>query len=231
VTERETLLEKRAKIKQTMWEIEQLLKNMAFVSAVDFASMYPGVIRLLNASIESLVGFLDDDPIVYRTLGLSETVLDAKEKSKELVKTTIKDSKYVQFVGKKEDKVSLRRDLYNGKYDDATIEEITETPFERYFLANMGLFDADDVMLKFQGKVYSAAELKEYFEEMDYSVSGSGAVYKRSMGENGELGLIPSYLEFLFFERKRVKKAMFVHYKNKLLLQKFKMAAAEDGLL
>lgn len=227
---KEELLEQRAKIKKKMWTLEQKLKDKSFVSSVDFASMYPSVIRLLNASIESLVGFLDDDPIAYRTLGLSKTVRDAKEISKEQVKTVLADSKYVQFVGKQEEKVSLRRDIYAGKYDDASIEEITETPFERFFLASMGLFDDSEVMMKFQGKVYSVGELNAYFKEMGYSVSGSGAVYKRSVGENGELGLIPSYLEFLFMERKKVKKEMFFHYKNKLLLTKFKMAAEADGL-
>lgn len=228
--DKKTLLEKRAKIKQLLWEIEEKLKDKTFVSSVDFASMYPSVIRLLNAAIESLVGFLDDDPIAYRELSLSQTVKDAKDISKELVKTSLKDSRYVKFVGKDEEKISLRRDIYNGKYDDATIEEITETPFERFFLASVGLFDADEVMMKFQGKVYSVKELNQYFKDMDYTVSGSGAVYKKSVGENGELGLIPSYLEFLFNERKKVKKEMFFHYKNKLLLQKFKMAAEKDKI-
>lgn len=231
--DKEELLEKRAEIKKKIWDVEQKLKDKAFVSSVDFASMYPSVIRLLNASIESLVGFLDDDPIAYRTLGLSKTVKDAKDISKELVKTSINNSKYVKFVGKNEEKVSLRRDIYNGKYTDASIEEITETPFERFFLASVGLFDADDVMMKFQGKVYSVAELNKYFKDMNYTVSGSGAVFRRSLNDdkdNPELGLIPSYLAFLFAERKKVKKEMFFHYKNKLLLQKFKQAAEQDGL-
>lgn len=191
---------------------------------------YPGVIRLLNASIESLVGFLDDDPIAYRKLGLSQPFTDAKKASKELVRTSLKNSRYVKFVGKHEDKVSLRKDIYSGKYEDATIDEITETPFERYFLACVGLFDTDDVFIKFQGHEYSVTELRELFKEKDYSVSGSGAIFKKSVGKNGELGLIPTYLEYLFAERKRVKKEMFFHYKNKLLLQKFKNAAKSDGI-
>lgn len=188
------------------------------------------MIRLLNASIESLVGFLDDDPIAYRELGLSKTVTDAKEKSKELVNGSIADSRYVKFVGKNEEKISLRKDIYSGKYADSSIEEITETPFERYFLACVGLFDAEEIKIKFQGKVYTVAELNKYFKEMDYSVSGSGAVFKRSVGENGELGLIPSYLAFLFAERKKVKKEMALHFKRKILLEKFKQAAEADGV-
>lgn len=222
---KEELLEQKAKVKAKIWEIEQKLKDKTFVSSVDFASMYPSIIRLLNASIENLVGFLDDNPIAYRKLGLSKTVHDAKETSKNLVKGQIANSRYVQFVGKNEEKVSLRREIYRGDYDEATIEEITETPFERFFLANMGLFDPEEVMLKFQGKVYSAMELQQLFKENNYSVSGSGAVYKKD-----EQGLIPSYLEYLFMERKRVKKEMMGHYKKKILLQKFKMACEADGL-
>jgi len=105
-----------------------------------------------------------------------------------MVKTAIKDSNYVQFVGKNEEKISLRKDIYNGKYAESPIEEITETPFERFFLASVGLFDADDVMMKFQGKVYSVAELNAYFKEMDYSVSGSGAVFKRKTTNKGYVG-------------------------------------------
>ena len=183
------------------------------------------MIRLLNASIENLVGFLDDDPIVYRTLGMSKPFQDSKEKSKELCRTTLKDSDYVKFVGKNEDKVALRRDIYAGKYADAEIEEITETPFERFFLATMGLFDADEVLIKFQGKPYTVNELNKYLEENNLSVSGSGAVYKKD-----EQGLIPSYLEYLFKTRKSVKKKMFHHYHNKTVLQKFKNACIEDGL-
>lgn len=225
------LLKKRKLIKEQMWEVEQLLKLMTFVSSVDFASMYPSVIRLLNASIESMVGFLNDNPISYRVLGLSDTIKNAKDLSKDLVKTTIKDSDYTKFVGKKEEKISLRRDLYSGKYADASIEEITETPFEQYFLASVGLFDDTEIKMTFQGKEYTVSDLNAYFKEMGYSVSGSGAVFKKSMSDTeDELGLIPSYLAYLFQERKNVKKQMFVHYKSKLLLQKFKMAAEKDGL-
>jgi len=39
----EELLEKRAKIKKRMYEIEDVLKDKTFVSSVDFASMYPSV--------------------------------------------------------------------------------------------------------------------------------------------------------------------------------------------
>ena len=226
---KEQLLEARRKVKDLIWELEKKLKDKAFVSSVDFASMYPSVIRLLNASIESLVGFLDDDPIAYRELGLSKTVRAAKDTSKALVNGALADSRYVKFVGKNEEKISLRREIYNGDYNEVPIEEITETPFERYFLACVGLFDATEVMMKFQGNIYTVAELNKYFKEMDYSVSGSGAVFKRSVGDNGELGLIPSYLAFLFSERKKVKKSMAVNYKNKILLQKFKQAAEADG--
>lgn len=89
----------------------------------------------------------------------------------------------------------------------------------------MGVFDPEEVMLKFQGKVYSALELQALFKENNYSVSGSGAVYKKD-----EPGLIPSYLAYLFNERKRVKREMMEHYKKKILLQKFKMACEADGL-
>ena len=231
---KEELLRQKADIKKKIWDIEQTLKNKSFVSSVDFSSMYPSIIRLLNASIESLVGFLDDDPIAYRTIGLSKTVREAKEISKEQVKTILADSKYVHFVGKQDEKVSLRRDIYAGKYNYSQIEEITETPFERYFLASMGLFDASEIKMKFQGKIYNVEELNSYFKEMGYTVSGSGAVYRKTLADDPEkieLGLIPSYLEFLFKERKSVKKEMLFHYKNKLLLQKFKMAAEADGLL
>ena len=180
-----------------------------------------------------MVGFLDDDPIAYRELGLSKTVRDAKDKSKELVNGKFADSKYVKFVGKTEDKISLRTDIYNGVYSDAYIEEITETPFERYFLACVGLFDANEISMKFQGKEYTVNELNEYFKKMDYSVSGSGAVYKRSLSQDKdkvELGLIPSYLAFLFAERKKIKKEMFMCFKHRVLLEKFKMAAEADGI-
>lgn len=173
---------------------------------------------------------MDDDPIAYRELGLSKRVRDAKEASKDLVNGSLADSRYVKFVGKKEEKISLRKDIYEGKYDDASIEDITETPFERYFLACVGLFDANEVMMKFQGEFYTVAELNAHFKKMDYSVSGSGAVYRRSVDDNGTLGLIPSYLAFLFAERKKVKKEMAINYKNKILLQKFKQAAEEDGV-
>ena len=191
---------------------------------------YPSIIRLLNASIESLVGFLDDDPIAYREIGLSKTVKAAKEKSKELVKSTLVDTDYVHYVGKDEPRVSLRRDIYSGKYDQADIDDITETPFERFLLAKLGIFDADQITMKFQGKVYTVNELSIYLKSMDYTLSGSGAVYKKSVGENGELGLIPSYLEYLFKERKKVKKEMMFHFKNKMILTKFKMAAEADKL-
>lgn len=229
---KEQLLDKRTEIKKKLWELEKKLKNRTFVSSVDFSSMYPSVIRLLNASIESLVGFLDDDPVAYRELGLSKKVRDAKDISKELVKTDLKNTEYVKFVGKQEEKISLRKEIYDGKYDDATIDEITETPFERYFLACVGLFDANKIKMKFQGKEYSVAELNKYFKKMDYSVSGSGSVYKRSVTEGQEeLGLIPSYLEYLFYERKSVKREMLKHFKQKIILQKFKQAAEADGLL
>ena len=224
------LIEKRNKVKQKMWDIEKILKNKTFVSSVDFASMYPSVIRLLNASIENLVGFLNDDPIVYRKLGLSDTVSNSKVRSKDLVKGTIKNSKYTKFVGKNEEKIALRRDLYAGKYSEASIEDITETPWERYFLSIMGIADADVETFTFKGIEYTANELQAYLKEHDYSMSGSGAVY-RNAGENNEHhGLIPSYLEYLFEERKSVKKIMFEAYKKKILLQKFLIAAQSDGL-
>ena len=227
----EELLQRRKEIKTRMWDIEEVLKDKTFVSSVDFASMYPGVIRLLNASIENLVGFLDNDPIAYRRLGQSETVKEAVHKSKDLTKGKLKDSRYVNFVGKNEDKVSLRRDIYKGKYAEADITEICETPFERYFLSIM--FGDEDQIFKFQDQSYTASELQSYLAEMNYSLSGSGAIYRhyKEEGDNEhEQGLIPSYLAFLFKERKKVKKVMFKHYKNKILLQKFRNAAKEDGL-
>jgi hypothetical protein len=176
-----------------------------------------------------LVGFLDDDPIAYRKVGLSKTFLDSKEKSKELVKTTLTDSRHVKFVGKNDEKVSLRLDLYAGKYDESTIDDITETPFERYFLASMGVFDPDQTEIKFQGKIYTVAQLNKYFKEMNYSVSGSGSVFEKT-GKDGKQGLIPSYLEYMFVERKIQKKAAFGHFKNKNTLQRFRKAAIADGL-
>ena len=188
-------------------------------------------IRLLNASIENLVGFLDNDPIAYRRLGTSDTVKEAVHKSKDLTKTTLKDSRYVNFVGKNEDKVSLRRDIYAGKFAESDITEITETPFERYFLSIM--FGDEDQIFKFQDNSYTAQELQKYLADNDLSISGSGAVYrnyKMGIDNKDKQGLIPSYLEFLFLERKKVKAKMFSHYKNKILLQKFEMAAKADGL-
>ncbi len=226
----EELLERRAKIKKKMWDIEQVLKDKTFVSSVDFASMYPSVIRLLNASIENLIGFLDDDPIAYRKLGLSETVKNSKVRSKELVKGSLKDSKYTRYVGNNEEKIAMRKDIYNGKYSDFNLDEITETPWERYFLAILNIVDPDDEYFIFQGQEYSATELQAYLEENDYSLSGSGAVYKKPGENNENQGLIPSYLEYLFLERKKVKKIMGGHYRNKILLQKFKNAALADGL-
>lgn len=172
-----------------------------------------------------MVGFLDDDPIVYRTLGMSKPFQDSKERSKELVKTSLKDSDFVKFVGKNEDKLALRLDIYSGKYDDASIDEITETPFEKFFLATLGLFDPDEVMLKFQGDLYTVTELNKLFEEKNYSVSGSGAVYSKD-----EQGLIPAYLEYLFKTRKTVKKEMLKHYHDGMVLKKFKQACIDDGL-
>lgn len=192
---------------------------------------YPSVIRLLNASIENLVGFLDNDPIAYRRLGISKTVKEAAHKSKDLTKTTLKDSRYVNFVGKNEDKVALRRDIYKGKYADADITEITETPFERFFLAIM--FGDEEQLFKFQDKEYTAQEFQKFLKDNNYSLSGSGAIYrnyKMGVDDKDRQGLIPSYLAFLFEERKKVKKTMFSHYKNRILLQKFEMAAKADGL-
>jgi hypothetical protein len=148
-----------------------------------------------------------------------------------LVKGILKDSEYAHYVGKDEPRLALRRDIYSGKYDQADIEEITETPFERFLLAKLGIFDADQITMKFQGKIYTINELSDYLKSMDYTLSGSGAVYKKSVGENNELGLIPSYLEYLFRARKSVKKEMLFHFKNKMILTKFKMAAEADGLL
>jgi DNA polymerase elongation subunit (family B) len=224
------LLERKKQIKKKMWDIEKILKDKTFVSSVDFASMYPSVIRLLNASIENLVGFLDDDPIAYRKLGLSTTVKNSKVRSKELVKGSIKDSKYTQYVGKNEEKIAMRKDIYEGKYAGAEINDICETPWERYFLAIMGIVDADKENFKFQGKKYTATELQTYLSENDLSLSGSGAIYAKPGKDNSKQGLIPSYLEYLFKERKKVKKIMGSHYRNKILLQKFKNAAISDGL-
>ena len=188
----EELLSRRKDIKKQMWDIEKILKDKTFVSSVDFASMYPSVIRLLNASIENLVGFLDDDPIAYRKLGLSDTVKSSKIRSKDLVKGSIKNSKYVEFVGKNEEKIAMRKDIYEGKYKDFNVDEITETPWERYFLAIMGIIDADSEYFMFQGQEYSANELQAHLEENDLSLSGSGAVYVKPGENNENQGLIPS---------------------------------------
>lgn len=191
---------------------------------------YPNVIRLLNAALESLIGFLDDDPIAHRRVGTSKPIREARDKSREIVKTTLANSDYVHYVGTKEDRIALRLDMYNGKFDDATIEEITETPFERYFLACMGVYDATETEMKFQGKTYTVAELHQYFKENDMSVSGSGAVFSRRSSQ-GQQGLIPSYLGYLFGQRKIVKGEMASHFKKKVLLEKFKMFAEADELL
>jgi len=228
---KQELLEKRKQIKQQIWDVEQILKNKTYVSSVDFASMYPGIIRLLNASIENMVGFLNNDPISNRRLGLSKTVKDAALKSKEIVQGEIRDSKYVKFVGKKEDKVSLRKDLYDGKFADAEIDEIAETPFEQYFLAIM--FGNEDKTFTFQDKTFTAQELQKYFKENNLSLSGSGAIFNNyfmDKDDENRQGLIPSYLEYLFKQRKIVKKEMFKHYKRKILLQKFRQAAIDDGV-
>ena len=163
---------------------------------------------MLNASIENLIGFLDDDPIAYRKVGLSDIVKNSKVRSKELVKGILKNSKYAQFVGKDEDKVALRRDIYNGKYKDMNVNEITETPWERFFLASMNIINADEEYFTFQGKEYSATEFQQFLKENDYSMSGSGAIYQNPGKDNEYQGLIPSYLEYLFLERKKVKKIM-----------------------
>ena len=230
---REELLERRKEIKSKMWKIENILKDKTFVSSVDFSSMYPSIIRLLNASIENLVGFLDNDPIAYRRLGQSKIVKESAQKSKNLTKGKLKDSRYVRFVGKNEDKVSLRRDIYAGKFADADITEICETPFERYFLAIM--YGDEEQTFKFQDKTFTASEFQAYLVENSYSLSGSGAVYRNYFEEKGddnkhEQGLIPSYLAFLFKKRKSVKKVMATHYKHRILLQKFELAAKADGL-
>lgn len=185
---------------------------------------------MLNASIESLVGFLDDDPIAYRKLGLSQTIEKAKETSKELARTSLKDSRFVKFVGNQEERISLRKDLYEGKYADAEIEDIAETPFEKYFLACVGMFDPDNVIIKFQGQDYTVTELQALFVEKNYAVSGSGSVFKKSMNDNGDLGLIPTYLDYLFKQRKIVKASMKTNFRNKILLQKFKNAALKDQI-
>jgi len=86
--------------------------------------------------------------------------------------------------------------------------------------------------MTFHGKEYTVTELNKYFKDIGYTVSGSGAVFKKSVTEGKEeLGLIPSYLEFLFNERRAVKKSMAQNYKHKILLQKFKQSAEADGIL
>lgn len=230
---KEELLEKRKELKARMYEIEDVLKDKSFVSSVDFASMYPSIIRLLNASIENLVGFLDNDPIAYRKLGITKKIKEASKKSKELSRTTLKNTRYGKFVGDGDDRVSLRRDIYSGIFDDAEIEEISETPFERYFLAIM--FGDENETFEFQDKVFTAKEFQAFLKENHYSLSGSGAVYKNYIEKDGdknvnEQGLIPSYLAYLFYERKKVKKTLFFHYKHRILLEKFEQAAKADGL-
>ena len=225
------LLKKHQEIKNKIWDVEQKLKDKSFVSSIDFSSMYPSIIRLLNASIENLVGFLDDDPIANRKVGQTDKVLKYAEKSKELLKGDLAKSKFKRFVSNDE-RLGLRLDLYHGKFDDAPISEITETPFERFFLALM--WGDENETFKFQGKTYTAQELQQHFKENHLSVSGSGAVFKafrEGVDEPSKQGLIPSYLSYLFKERKKVKKEMLMHYKNKTLLQKLKMAAKEDGLI
>lgn len=222
---KEELLAEKAKIKKEIWDIEEELKDMSLVSSVDFASMYPSIIRLLNASIENLIGFIDDDPVAYRKLSLSRTVAEGKKRSKELLKGDLVNSRFAAFVGNKEERLAMRLDLYNGKYDDASIDEVTETPFERYFLAGLGIYDPDEVTIKFMGEEITVTEFQKFLKDNNCSVSGSGAVYKRDVK-----GLIPSYLEYLFFERKKVKKKMLHHFHNIQVLKKFMMAAEKDGL-
>lgn len=94
----------------------------------------------------------------------------------------------------------------------------------------MGIADAEIETFKFQGQEYTALEFQSYLKKNDLSLSGSGAVYIKPGKDNSKQGLIPSYLEYLFNERKTVKKIMGTHYRNKILLQKFKDAAFADGI-
>jgi len=217
------LLKRKKEIERRLLEIEEELKDNSYVDVIDFSSMYPSILRILNASIENLVGFLDDDPIAYRRLDGTDIMKSYKEKSHQLLKTKYKDIKFTKFVGKKEDKLALRLDLYEGKFKDKPISEMTETPFERYFLA-LKLGDTKE-KFKFQGKEYNAFELREYFKKNHLSISGSGAVYKAYReGKDDKLkqGLVPSYLTFLYRERKRVKKEMNEHEHKKILLERIR---------
>jgi DNA polymerase elongation subunit (family B) len=229
---RDELLKKRRNIDKKMYDIEKILGNKCYTAAVDFSSMYPSIFRLLNISIENLVGFLDNDPIAYRNLGLTDKTLKYEEKSKELLKTTLKNTKFKKFV-KDDKKVALRLDIYNKKFENATIEEIAETPFEKYFLSL--LIGDNSIKFKFQNKEFTAQELQEYLKKHNLSISGSGAIFKNYIEsmENKNInsqGLVPNYLAFLFKERKKVKKDLKTHYKRRILLEKFKNVAIKNGL-
>jgi DNA polymerase elongation subunit (family B) len=229
---RKELLKKRNEIDKKMFEVEKTLGNKCYTASVDFSSMYPSIFRLLNISIENLVGFLDNNPIAYRKLGNTEKVLKYEEKSKDMLKTTLKNTKFKKFV-KDDKKVALRLDLYKGKFKNASIDEIAETPFEKYFLA---LLTGDETLkFKFQDKEFTAKELQKYLKENHLSISGSGAIFKNYIEEledknPNRQGLVPNYLAFLFKERKKVKAKLKEHYKRRVLLEKFENVAKANGI-
>jgi len=200
-------LKKRKKeLEKKLFDIEKEMEWRSYVSSVDFSSMYPSIIRFLNISIENLVGFLDDNPVAYRKLNLSEIVQRYMEKTQEERKkfkrlNVAKFSKCGMSDG--DNRLTLRIDLYKGVFNDADIDEITETPFEKYMLGVLGLYDPRKIEIKFQGKIWTVSKLYKYFKKMNYSVAGSGAVFNRN-----KQGVVPSYLEYIYYERKKVKKKM-----------------------
>lgn len=217
-------------------EIEKLLQELlatendiikhSYTASVDFSSMYPSIIRLLNAGIETLVGFLDDDPLASRNLK-SKSIFNEEmlKKGRKDVLSQLGPTRYEEFVDFKSDMfVSLRKHIYDGAFDGATIEDIAETPFEKYFLARMGIFDENEVTMKFEGVTYTVKELYDYFEKMDYAVSGAGAVFSKKVQ-----ALIPSYLEFLYDERKITKKKMAFYEKHAELAKIYLKLKKDDS--
>ena len=200
------LQKKKKELEKKLYDVEKDIEWRRYVLSVDFSSLYSSIIRFLNISIENLVGFLDDNSIAYRKLNLSNIVQKYMEKT-QVERNKYKNLKVSKFskcgMSDGDNRLTLRIDLYKGVFDDANIYEITETPFERYMLGVLGLYDPRKIKIKFQGKEWTVANLYKYFKKMNYSVAGSGAVFSRN-----KQGVVPSYLEYIYYERKKVKKKM-----------------------
>jgi len=224
------LEQQELELEEELYELEQELQNSVFQGVIDYSSMYPSILRLLNAGLDTLVGFLDNDPIAYRLIGHTEKT-NYKEESKKLLKEQkYRDSKYIKFVGKNETNLALRIKLYNHEFDDKSIDDICETPFERYFLA---LIKGDTTQkFKFQDKEYNAFEFYNMLRENNYTLSASGAIYKRFIEKDDDpdnQALVPSYMSFLFKERKRIKKIKLKYHKKQSALEKLKIFLEENN--